>query len=226
MKRVMKAVLLGGVGVFLFAGLPLIGWGVTDVRGFAGNGARLVYLVMTVLLQLVIALFFPEVGQGSGEGRDTVRRQKIAIVLLQIFSLALVVVGPYCDRRALLVINRADVLRFLGLFLFLAGFVIMNGAQVSLGKQFSVQVTIQDGHRLKTDGLFRHIRHPRYLGIILFNFGFSLVFRSYLALLLSTTLMAVLVWRIHDEEALLRHEFGGEWDAFVKRSWRLLPFVW
>lgn len=226
MKKVIKAVLLGGVGIFLFAGLPLIGWGVTDVKGFVGNSARLIYLIMTVILQLVIALFLPEVGQGSGEGRDTVQRQKKAIVLLQLLSLALVVAAPLCDRRAFLVIDGAEELRFLGLVLFLSGFVVMNGAQVSLGKQFSVHVTIQDGHRLKTDGMFRHIRHPRYLGIMLFNFGFSLVFRSYLALLLSAALMAVLLWRIHDEEALLHHEFGLEWESYAKRSRRLLPFVW
>ncbi len=35
----------------------------------------------------------------------------------------------------------------------------------------------------------------------------------------------VLLWRIRDEEALLRREFGPAWDAYAERSWRLIPFV-
>jgi protein-S-isoprenylcysteine O-methyltransferase Ste14 len=36
----------------------------------------------------------------------------------------------------------------------------------------------------------------------------------------------VLAWRIHDEEALLREEFGADWEAYSRRSWRVIPFVY
>jgi len=31
---------------------------------------------------------------------------------------------------------------------------------------------------------------------------------------------------IHDEEALLYQEFGTDWEAYSRRSWRLIPFVY
>jgi len=33
-------------------------------------------------------------------------------------------------------------------------------------------------------------------------------------------LLALLVFRLTDEEKLLREEFGGQWEAYVQRSWR------
>ena len=40
------------------------------------------------------------------------------------------------------------------------------------------RLLITDEHILITDGVFRHIRHPLYLGIILLNFGIALFFSS------------------------------------------------
>ncbi len=37
--------------------------------------------------------------------------------------------------------------------------------------------------------------------------------------------LAVLLLRIRDEEALMHAEFGQEWEAYARRSWRLIPFV-
>jgi protein-S-isoprenylcysteine O-methyltransferase Ste14 len=64
------------------------------------------------------------------------------------------------------------------------------------------------------------------LGIILFTMGISLVYRSWLALILVAALTLVLIWRIYDEEALLHQEFGTDWEAYSQRSWRLIPFVY
>lgn len=226
MSRIPLSIFKCVFGCVLFAGLPLVGWGVTDIQGFAANTARLAFLVTVVVLQIALVVLFPGIGQGSGAGKETVRRQRLAVILLQVFSLALVVAGPYDDRRHIAALGDVEASRYLGLVTFSFGFVLMTWAQVSLGRQFSIQVTLQESHRLITGGLYRNLRNPRYLGIVLFNFGFSLVFLSGLALLLSAAITAVLLWRIHDEEALMQKEFGEEWAEYTKRSWRLLPYVW
>jgi protein-S-isoprenylcysteine O-methyltransferase Ste14 len=108
----------------------------------------------------------------------------------------------------------------------LNGFIVMNWAEIALGKFFSVQVTLQKNHRLITEGIYKHVRNPRYLGIITSNIGVSLVFRSWPALLLTGLLVVVLLWRIHDEEKLMGREFGGSWEAYKKRSRRLAQFIY
>jgi protein-S-isoprenylcysteine O-methyltransferase Ste14 len=38
--------------------------------------------------------------------------------------------------------------------------------------------------------------------------------------------IVVLLWRIHDEEALMRQEFGADWGAYAKKSWHLIPYIY
>jgi len=102
----------------------------------------------------------------------------------------------------------------------------MHFAQAQLGRQFSVEVSIQREHVLITNGLYRHLRHPRYLGVLTFSLGISLVFRSWIALTATAATIPVLLWRIRDEEALLHQEFGSEWETYCDKSWRLLPFLY
>ncbi|MCL4876976.1 MAG: hypothetical protein KJ064_09970 [Anaerolineae bacterium] len=79
---------------------------------------------------------------------------------------------------------------------------------------------------LVTDGPYRFLRHPRYLGIIMFNLGIALVYRSWMAMILVAALTLVLLWRIHDEESLMHQEFGADWDVYARKSWHLIPFVY
>jgi protein-S-isoprenylcysteine O-methyltransferase Ste14 len=197
-----------------------------DVQGFAGHPARLAYIVLVVLLQVFVVIKFPEVGRNRGKGTKTVRRQRLVVLLLQVIPLAIVIAAPYSDRRDIAVLGGLEIVRYLGLGLFALSFITMNWAEASLGKQFSVQVTIQEDHKLVTDGLYGYLRHPRYLSIIMFNVGISLVYRSWLALILVAALTLVLLWRIYDEEAFMHQEFWTEWEAYSRRSWRLIPFVY
>jgi len=56
--------------------------------------------------------------------------------------------------------------------------------------------------------------------------GLALVYRSWPGLIAVGLLIPVLLMRIRDEEVLMRSEFGDEWQAYVSRSWRLLPRVY
>ncbi len=101
----------------------------------------------------------------------------------------------------------------------------MQIAEKYLGKQFSIEVSIQEDHKLIQTGPYSLIRHPRYLGIVLFFIGFSFIFQSLIAICLVVALSFVLIWRIFTEEALMRQKFGEEWDEYCKKTWRICPFV-
>ena len=215
-----------GIGFILYVVLPLLGWGILDLSGFFSHPARLVYVILIIVLQTVLMIRFPAMGREAGAGKKVVARQRVTIVLLQLLSLAVVFFAPFDDRRELLVLSFSDLWRISGLVLIASGFTLMAWAEEVLGRLFSTQVTIQEGHQLVTSGPYRHLRHPRYLGIILFNIGMALTFRSGLTLILTFALTIVLLWRIHDEEKLLREEFAAAWEAYAQRSWRLVPFLY
>jgi protein-S-isoprenylcysteine O-methyltransferase Ste14 len=225
MPPAIRAAIMLLIGVVLFAGLPLLGWGVSDLRGFISHPARLGYLTLVVLLQLCIVIKMPQAGR-SRAGEKTVRRQRLAVLVMQGISIAIVIVAPYGDRRNIDVMTGGESLRYFGLAMVSLGLILTTWAEAKLGKLFSTEVTIQEGHKLVTDGLFQYLRHPRYLGIIVFSLGISLVFRSWLALILVVAMTLVLLWRIHDEEALMHEEFGADWESYSQKSWRLIPFVY
>jgi len=54
----------------LFVGLPLAGWGVMDFQGFVRHPARLAFVALVIFLQVVEVIAVPEVGRGSGEGKQ------------------------------------------------------------------------------------------------------------------------------------------------------------
>lgn len=220
-----RALLLIVVGIILFAGFPACGWGIDDVAGFVAHPARSAYVALVCFLNVLVAVRMPRRETARRRPQTIVSRQRLAVVLLQVLSLLVVLVGPYCDRRNIAVIE-GQLLRYVGLLAFTAGFLTLHWAETALGKQFSVQVAIQDGHQLVTTGPYRFLRHPRYLAILALTAGIGLVFRSWMSLTLVAALTAVLLWRIRDEEALLCQQFGSAWASYVSKSWRLVPFIY
>jgi len=79
----------------------------------------------------------------------------------------------------------------------------------TLGRSYGIRLDLFDGHTLKTDGAFALVRHPMYLGIVLFNIGAAIALES-LALLVLTAIVVVpfTIARIAAEDGVLREAFG------------------
>jgi len=77
-----------------------------------------------------------------------------------------------------------------------------------------------------TTGIYGIIRHPSYLGALMFMLGGALVFRSGVGILLAAAILVPVIARIASEEKLLQSQFGAEYDAYRTRTWRLVPFVY
>jgi protein-S-isoprenylcysteine O-methyltransferase Ste14 len=129
---------------------------------------------------------------------------------------------PFTDRRELLTFD-GDTVRWIGLVLFVIGGLLRIWPVVVLGRRYSMFVTIQEHHDLITDGPYRWVRHPFYLGGIVTTVGWALLFRSLLGLLLVAASLVVIVPRMRAEEALMESQFGDAYAAYRRRSWRLLP---
>jgi protein-S-isoprenylcysteine O-methyltransferase Ste14 len=184
------------------------------------------YVILATFLNAFAACQNPVVGNPPDRPKIKIPRQHLTITLLQLVSILIVIIAPYCDRRCIAIVGDGDAVRSLGLAMYCSGFLAMHFSQRYLGKQFSLEVSLQQDHALITDGPYRYLRHPRYLGIIVFSSGISLVFRSWIGFAAALAAIPVLLWRIRDEESLLRQEFGQAWEAYCSRSWRLVPFVY
>ena len=133
---------------------------------------------------------------------------------------------PFADRRDLGVWVGGEVLRWMGLLGVGLGLGLVLWSGIALGRFYSPDVTLQKDHRLITTGLYGVLRHPRYLGVLLATPGLALLFRSWVGLAAFIPVLGIILFRIHDEEALLHQTFGMEWETYCQRSWRLLPYIY
>lgn len=226
--------LLRGLGAMLatwmiYLGVPLLGWGVTDLKGFLASSARVGLAAVTLIFGLTVGIQAISGMEGirgkpGREGKRVLRQTLVRVVIVLIMYLGLVLL-PYGDRRDVATVGTPEMGRWLGVALAGLGCAMIYLSGVFLGRQYSPDVTIQEDHRLVTAGPYRVVRHPRYLGILSLAVGESLVFRSVVGLLGSILILAILLFRIRDEEALMGAEFGDEWRAYCHRSWRLIPFL-
>ena len=107
---------------------------------------------------------------------------------------------------------------------FAAGLAIRGVAIATLGRAFSVNVAIRESQQLKRSGLYRVVRHPSYLGLLLIFLAIGLHARNWLSLaVLMLPATAALLYRIHVEELVLRKAFGSEYKDYSRQTRRLVP---
>ena len=212
-------ILVTTVNVALYLGLAAWGWG--GWSALMTHPARAGSVVVTILAS--IAAMFTGGNLSGGRREDTANRWVLLPIL--VIGLLLGWLPAYTDRREIGTVD-GDVTRYLGLAIFLVGTVFRLAPVFVLGRRFSGLVAIQAGHELVTGGLYRVIRHPSYLGLLLGLFGWDLVFRSAIGVAVSLLLIPPLVARMNSEEALLESEFGRQYADYRRRTWRLLPFLY
>jgi protein-S-isoprenylcysteine O-methyltransferase Ste14 len=79
--------------------------------------------------------------------------------------------------------------------------------------------------RLVTTGAFSHVRHPLYLGCILFYLGLVLSTLSIASLLLFAVIAVFYNYIAAYEERLLEQRFGEAYRRYGERSGRWIPRV-
>lgn len=78
---------------------------------------------------------------------------------------------------------------------------------------------------LVTTGVYRFVRHPQYLGMFLFTFGWILHWPSVITLILWPVLVAAYVWLARREENSVAGEFGDAYLEYAKKTPRFIPRV-
>jgi protein-S-isoprenylcysteine O-methyltransferase Ste14 len=214
--KVLAYSLLAGAMQFGLAIILLGGW-----KTFFHHRALLALTFATLAMILVAP--FGNANLSSGEKED--RANRWVFKAFSIIALASAIVPPYTDRIGLWTID-GETTRWAGFVVYLLGGALRLGPVFVLGSRFSGLVAIQPGHTLVTDGLYRFVRNPSYLGMLTNMIGWGLAFRGWSGIVIALTLLVPLVARIRSEERLLRAHFGSEYDEYVARTWRLIPGIY
>ncbi len=211
-----KLALLAVGGSVAYLGLAVLGWG--GFAAFFADPARIALVI--VFFALVVASLFTSGNLSAGEQED--RSNRWVLIALTAIGLLAAYLPAYTERVGFWVFGGEGV-RWLGVFLAAVGGALRIWPVFALGRRFSGLVAIQPGHRLVTTGVYRFIRNPSYLGLLVASLGWALAFRSGVGVLLALVLLPPLAARIRAEEALLRAHFGAEYQGYCARTWRLVP---
>jgi protein-S-isoprenylcysteine O-methyltransferase Ste14 len=89
-----------------------------------------------------------------------------------------------------------------------------------------VRIQTDRGHAVATNGPYRYVRHPGYVGVILFEFGISALLASWWALVAGGLCAVLLIIRTALEDRTLQTELTGYVDYARQVRYRLLPGIW
>lgn len=99
-------------------------------------------------------------------------------------------------------------------------------SHADLGTNWSISLDIREGHTLVTRGVYARLRHPMYLGLLLYSLGQALFLPNLLAGPAYLAVMALITGcRLGPEERMMRDRFGAAWDEYASRTKRLIPGV-
>ena len=116
---------------------------------------------------------------------------------------------------------------FAGIACFVMGLWLFARSHADLGTNWSLTLEIRENHRLVTEGIYRHVRHPMYLALLVYSVGQALVVPNWIAGPSYGVAMALLfAFRLGPEERMMVEEFGKDYEAYMGQTKRLVPGVW
>ncbi|MDQ1098178.1 MULTISPECIES: methyltransferase family protein [Chryseobacterium] len=116
---------------------------------------------------------------------------------------------------------------YLGEALILIGIIVRFIIIRSLGKYFTVDVTIRKDHTIKKEGFYRYLRHPSYTFSLLTSLGLGLYLNNWLSLAFAfIPPFIAFSYRIKIEEDTLIEQFGEEYLEYRRKTKKLIPFVY
>ncbi|MCW8964146.1 MAG: isoprenylcysteine carboxylmethyltransferase family protein [Gammaproteobacteria bacterium] len=139
------------------------------------------------------------------------RGASISIALLLVAYLLAEKVGFGC-------IISDDLMRYLVVSVFGAfGLVITVWSLISLSLD-------KRGRSLVTSGAFKYFRHPLYAAFLLFyNMGFAIFLNNWIYIVWSIVLIPIWSLNVRSEENSMKKEFGEEYEAYCRRTWKFFP---
>jgi len=204
--------------VFLFMNLVFLIW------------AQEVYwnLATLVPIALLSAVICFDVGIRSVSAKPDKYSRVILSISFLLFPL--MVALPYFELRYLTAVYFpaiTGVLLLAGLVMQLMGAVILPASRLQIGRFGGAKIAIEEDHRLVTNGMYRYVRNPQYLGMTLLLFGYALSLGGpIVGSITAIGLLWIMHSRIKVEEELLLSTFGDEYREYMKRTWRLVPHIY
>jgi protein-S-isoprenylcysteine O-methyltransferase Ste14 len=112
-----------------------------------------------------------------------------------------------------------------GLLLTILGLGLSVWARFCIGRNWSAQIEVKQGHQLIRNGPYAIVRHPIYSGFMLATLGTAIAFGEWSGIV--AFLLIVLAWgyKARLEERVMIERFGPEYEQYQRKVRFLIPFL-
>jgi len=216
-RGVQLSIFFGLIAVLLFVSAGTLKW------PFAW-----VYIGLSVILVIINAIVFPPelIAERGRKKEDAEKWDQKLSRFMQIPWLAIFIVAGL-DHRFGWTTEMPLCVPLAGVALFVLGNALDTWA-MSSNRFFSTAVRIQyeRGHTVCDSGPYRYVRHPGYLGMILYHLSGPLIFTSLWTFIPVVLTVALFVVRTALEDRTLKEKLEGYREYAEKVRWRLVMGVW
>ena len=221
-KNILKRLIQVTISVILIAILLLVSAGKIDwIYAW-------LYIASSLLVIIINACIFPpELISERGRKKDNVEKwDKLISGLLTLPWLALYIVSGL-DIRFGLSLELASWIHISGLVIYLLGNAFVSWAMMS-NIYFSTAVRIQydRGHNVSIGGPYRFMRHPGYLGMIVYLLATPLALGSIWAVIPASLTVILFIIRTALEDNTLKNKLEGYKEYAKRVKYRLIPGIW
>ena len=208
--------IIGVILVLIFINIPFLFF-FKEAYRISTNLFTIVLFNIYIALDIII--------RTMSEKRDKYKR---SILILSFLLLPFIVTFPFYENKLLIskylvTLNRKWI-SYTGIGILILGGSILIYSRIKLGKYGGPKIVIEDEHKFISNGIYRYIRHPMYLGYLLLFFGYSLSFCSFISSFLTLVILFMIFKsRMDLEENLLLLKFGEGYISYLNRTYRLIP---
>jgi protein-S-isoprenylcysteine O-methyltransferase Ste14 len=219
-----RAIIQSILGAIAF--IALIFWSAGTFHYWQGWLFLGVFSASTVSFTIYLAVYDQPLlkrRMAAGPWHEQEQSQKVIVSLIFVMFFALIVLPAFDHRYGWSPVPPTvsiigDVLIVLS-FLFMFWVLKVNSYAAS-------NIRVEESQRVIDTGPYAYVRHPMYAGAIWLLVGIPLALGAWWWVLLSILCFPVLVWRILDEERILRRDLRGYTEYMQRVRYRLVPYVW
>jgi protein-S-isoprenylcysteine O-methyltransferase Ste14 len=186
------------------------------------------YIISSLLVIIINAFIFPpELISERGRKKENVEKwDKLISGLITFPWLALYIVSGL-DIRFGLSLELASWIHITGLVIYVLGNAFVSWAMIS-NIYFSTAVRIQydRGHTVSIGGPYRFMRHPGYMGMIIYLLATPIILGSIWALIPASLTVILFIIRTAFEDNTLKNKLEGYKEYAERVKYRLIPGIW
>lgn len=183
------------------------------------------YIVFYLITALWIGEFivFPSRHE---DGDYSEKKSFLRILASIVASIALTLLLSYAELFAVGGLA-GTAMNWIGLLCYVSGIAFRYSGAVYLGKYFTRDVEVESDHELVSDGPYKILRHPLYLGLFLLSIGVPLFFRNIVGFLFAFAVVGRLLnKRMIQEEIVMENTIGDSYRVWKADRYRFIPYIY